>query len=1837
MSFNVANDSNTTSSAHSNLVAMLENAALSCGDNLLYRFLDFSQGKDLIPSRIHEISYKQFHIHVKSLAALIQTQSNVGDRALLIYEPGLGFITSFMACIYAGVLAVPVYPPKRMEEFGKLEKILSDSQPNLFLLSKQVHDHFEQQGINKYFKKSSSSSTSTSQNSSCPTKKEMDMALQQQLEICHEAFEGFNVLVTDALKFSESNNLMAFWKQPENLSTESLAFLQYTSGSTSDPKGVMLTHGNLLHNSHVIEKSFGHTNKSHGMIWLPPYHDMGLIGGLLQVIYAQFSCTLMSPFAFIECPLRWLLAVSQYSATTCGGPNFAYQLCVKYFLENKDHLLMDENSRQLLASVNLSSWDVAFVGAEPIREETLERFYQVFREYGFKKESFYPCYGLAESTLFVSGVEKGKGFDCVTRQQMATTLSKSQQHSSSSDDERKKLSQKFVNCGKSDGTAFGQILKIVDPESGTELTSDDQEGEIWLKSPSVAKGYWKKPEITQEIFHARLNGIDITENSFLKTGDLGFVKNGQLFITGRRKDLIIINGLNYYPQDIEFVVSESHEKVRRGCVVSFSIEVNGNENFVVVAETKATESTEFDNIIHAMRKAIVENLGVSLYCALACIILMKPHGLQKTTSGKVRRQPTKGAFLNNKLNTKHIVHRWDRQSETEEDTAAQLPHTPTEIQLAKVWKDVLNTGTEPYLNSHFLLQGGSSIQLIQLQTRIQQQFHVNLSLSKLLTSPTLQAMAKVIEQEEKESIETSSIIAMAKERPITIPLSYSQQRFWFLHHLIADAAIHNVFSAVRMKGKLDMQALTRSLMTIMDRHESLRSCFPEYDSSPYQFVHEKSNFTLREYNLQHFMEETSREEEANRILLAEVKKPFTLQEAPLVRGCLIQMSKEEHILALTFHHIIIDGWSMSLLIEDFTRCYNAYKHHQQQPLLADRILQYPEYTIWQHENLQREDKLEKQLAYWEHQLKDLPNTLKLPAEQANVLSGGCFEGAHYRFKIDAPMLTELKILTQSQHATLFMGLLALFNVLLFRYCDETDLVVGSPVVNRQQHVELESMVGLMVNTLVLRNQVDPNAGFIGLLARAKQTVLSAFENQEVPFQQVVDRLKVPRDSNENPLFQVMLAMHSPLREVRLDELCMEPVFIDNGTSMFHLTLEVQEMMDGALACSFEYRTDLFNASTIERMATNFVVLLQSAIKEPQRPIKELPLVGEAERHQLLEVWNERISPPNKLLHQLVEEQARKTPNNIALLFGDQTCTYEVLNAKANQLALRLREISLSNNGGNNPFIAISMERSFELLVGLLAILKSGHAYLPLDPTYPEERLQYMLMDSQAGILLTHSCLNEKFSSYQGNRVFVDKLSDDLSLENVESNVNPDDLAYLIYTSGSTGKPKGAMLTHRNVVNTLTGLVQLYEMQSTDKFIHYSSYSFDVSLEELFLPLVTGATVVIAKPNIQYQLEDLVDLIYSSKATLFGITPSLWHGLSCYVDKKPHSMDSLRIITIGNEPVDPRSVQEIQNKCPNATVLNVCGGTETCIDWSLFKIPRNFKGKVVPIGRALPGVQLYVLDSSMQPVPIGVPGELYVGGHGVGRGYWRNTELTAKSFIENPFATEEERMNGMNLKLFKTGDLVRFLPDGNLVYLSRMDHQIKIRGFRVELGEIENVMRQSGMIHEAVVILNEDPNFSQNKQLLGYILCKEGEQRDRSTVIRDLLEYLEKHLPYYMIPSKIKCIQYIPITSNGKLDRKGLPIIDDDNNIDSLTKFEPPETQAEIKLREIWAKVLKTKAETISAHDNFFAIGGNSILMAQVRSLISDEFGVLLDLATFFKKRTLHSLANLIQSSCPVQQ
>lgn len=1041
----------------------------------------------------------------------------------------------------------------------------------------------------------------------------------------------------------------------------------------------------------------------------------------------------------------------------------------------------------------------------------------------------------------------------------------------------------------------------------------------------------------------------------------------------------------------------------------------------------------------------------------------------------------------------------------------------------------------------------------------------------------------------------------------SIPLSYAQQRLWFLDQLAPGNAFYNVPLALRLNGRLNIAALQQTLNEIVRRHQSLRTRFAGVNGQAEQVIIGRSIVPMSYVDLTGLPEPT-RAAALLDLTGREAEKPFDLSTGPLLRVLLIGLvngsNKQEHILLLTLHHIVSDGWSAEILTRELAALYRAFGEGKRSPL-AELAIQYADFAYWQRQWLAG-DVLQRQLDYWRKQLHGAPAVVELPTDHTRppVMS---YRGANYSFDIALELSSRVHALSRSHDATLFMTLLAAFSVLLFRYSHQQDLSVGTPIANRNR-LELEGLIGFFVNTLVLRTDLSGDPPFTGLLSRVRQTVLDAQGHQDLPFEQLVDALQPERNMSHSPLFQVMFTLQNAVRQtLELPGLDISAVENEGGVAKFDLTLHIREDESGVLKGTFEYNTDLFEHETIARLAEHYRVLLQGIAERPDTRLSELPLLTQAERRQILADFNATAMayPDDCLIQQLFERQVDATPDAVAVIFEDKSLSYGGLNRKANQIAHRLLVLGIRPDDR----VAICVERGLDMAAGLLGILKAGAAYVPLDPSYPGERLAYMLGDSSPAALLTQVALQHSLPHRDLPVVLLDDGIAEQSVSNpdpVALGLTSRHLAYVIYTSGSTGQPKGVMVEHRNVVNFLCTMDKTPGITRSDVLLAVTTLSFDIAGLELFLPLVNGAAIVLAGRADAADPVFLQQTIAQAGITLLQATPATWRLL---LNAGWQGAKKLKALCGGEALTRELSAQLTQRV---GELWNVYGPTETTV-WSTCRLinagPTH--NAYESIGRPIGNTQIYILDAGLQPVPLGVSGEIYIGGAGVTRGYLNRPELTEERFIRDSFSADTEA------RLYKTGDLGRWLADGDIEYIGRNDFQVKIRGFRIELGEIEARLAKCAGVREAAVIVREDN--SEDKRLVAYLMTDDGSK----LAAADLRSQLAANLADYMIPSTFVCLPAFPLTPNGKLDRKSLPAPD----VGGQKRYVAPSTATEEILAGIWAEVLNV--EKVGVTDNFFELGGNSLLAVKLAYSIQSALGGNLDLAALFQAPTIEQFAGLL--------
>jgi amino acid adenylation domain-containing protein len=1298
-------------------------------------------------------------------------------------------------------------------------------------------------------------------------------------------------------------------------------------------------------------------------------------------------------------------------------------------------------------------------------------------------------------------------------------------------------------------------------------------GELYIGGAGLARGYLNRPDLTAEKFvpdpFSTRQGAQM-----YRTGDLArYLPDGNIEFLGRIDHQVKLRGYRIELGEIEAVLAEN-PAVRQAVVLARE-DVPGNKRLVayIVPADPSADCVEASRAL--VREHLPDYMVPSAYVLLDRIPL--------TPNGKVDRRAlpapqSEGAHL-------------------KDDYVA--PRNALEELVAGVWREVLHL-EEVGIHDNFFELGGHSLLAAQVVARLARLSKVELPLRRFFETATVSALAAELQQKLGAG-ESAPLAPVPRTHPL--PLSFAQQRVWFLDRLLPGKGTYNSSSLWRLNGGLNFEALRRSLETLVARHETLRTTFVAKDGEPVQVIGAPATVALPLTDLS-ALAPAEREGRAQELSQAQASQPFDLEKGPLLRARLLRLAAEEHLLLLTLHHIACDGWSMGILWRELSSAYASWANGRA-PELPPLPIQYADYAVWQRERLQGQE-LERQLTYWKGKLAGL-SPLELPTDRPRPAVAS-YQGGQLVFDLPAALTEGLKELSRREGATLFMTLVGAFQVLLYRYSGQEDIAVGTPMAGRGS-TELEGLIGFLANTLVLRTDLAGNPTFTELLARVRENALDAYTHQDLPFEKLVEELAPSRDLSRNPLFQVMFVLqNAPGAGLSLPEVQASRVRLAGQGAKFDLTLSVNETATG-LRGSWEYSSDLFDTVTIERMAGHFKTLLEGIVAHGQQRIGQLPLLSPAERDQLLVQWNDTAAdyPQDRCLQQLFEEQAARTPEAVAVVFEAQRLTYAQLNERANQLAHHLVSLGV----GPEVLVGICLERSLELVVGLLGILKAGGAYVPLDPAYPRERLAFMLQDTAAPVLLTQEGLLGQLPKYEGRTLCLDRDWPAMAKHPVDNPIvrtTSESLVYVLYTSGSTGKPKGVMIEHRSLVNFLHWLQHTFPISSADRVLQITPTSFDISVVELFWPLLAAAAMDIARPGAHRVGNELIELIEQRETTILQVVPSI---LSTATEEQGLTkLKSLRRVFTAGEALGSELMQRFYSQSA-AELIDAYGPTETTVYSTFWRCQRDRAGAVVPIGRPIANTQIYILNEQREPVPVGVPGELYIGGTGLARGYLNRPELTAEKFVPDPLSARS------GARLYRTGDLARYLPDGKIEFLGRIDHQVKLRGLRIELGEIEAVLAEHPAVRHAVVLVREDAPG--DKRLVAYMV-----QTDPSADCAEALRaFLRERLPDYMVPSAYVLLDRLPLTPNGKLDRKALPAPESGTG-KILGDQDQPATRLELELVHIWQRLFNRQG--IGRFDNFFDLGGHSLLAVRLVAEIEKLLGHKLPIITLFHSPTIELLA-----------
>lgn len=1351
------------------------------------------------------------------------------------------------------------------------------------------------------------------------------------------------------------------------------------------------------------------------------------------------------------------------------------------------------------------------------------------------------------------------------------------------------LTTQTVPLGKPLGNTQVYIL-----DNNLQLTPIGIKGEIYIGGEGLARCYMQYPELTAERFiphpFSQKSGARL-----YKTGDLGrYLPDGNIEFIGRSDYQVKIRGFRIELAEIEALLTQ-YSQVRDAVVIARE---NENRDQQLIAYLVAKNSEIIDlNQLHSFLQDNLPN-----YMLPSQFVILE--SLPLTPNGKVNRQGLPAP---------------EELSQSKQG-AIIAPRTPVEEVLAAIWIKILGV-KQVGITENFFALGGHSLLATQVISQIREAFKVELPLRSLFELPTIGELAQRIETTLKSGQNLAVLPIDKVIQTDNLLLSFAQQRLWFLEQLQPGTSAYNLSRSIRLKGDLNIVALEQSFNEIIRRHQALRTSFVSIDGEPRQVIRTEASIYLSVINLQHLPPE-QREIETKDWAIKQAQYAFDLTDPPLLNVSLLQLAKQEYMLVFTIHHIVADGWSAGIIIQELAVLYESFCTGRAYELPSLSI-QYADFAVWQRTQLQKQV-FAAQMDYWKQQLNGNLPVLELPIAKPRPKQQS-FTGKKQIFTLSLGLTNELKSLSQKQGVTLFMTLLAAFKVLIYRYTGQEDILIGSPIANRNRQ-EIEGLIGFFVNTLIIRTQLNYNQSFTELLKQVREVTLGAYTHQDLPFELLVEELQPQRNLSHTPLFQVMFSLqNAPGNKLKLSGLDLEYLPLENNTARFDLSLSFTDNADG-LVGELEYNSDLFTADSISRMLGHLEILLADIAGHSDKLISELSLLTPAEKTQIFSDWNDTAANyPHVCVHELFSTQVAKTPNAVAVVADSQQLTYKQLDEKANQLAHYLSSLGVTKE----VLVGICCDRSFSMIIALLATIKVGGAYIPLDPTFPQERLEFMLADSQVSVLLTQQHLSPHIPPHNAPQktkiIYLDRDWENIVSQEKNtphSDIEPDNLMYTIYTSGSTGQPKGVQITHSSVVNFLTSMQQHLHLTTEDSLLSVTTLSFDIAVLEIFLPLITGAKLILVSREIAKDGTQLLQQLNNSAATIMQATPATWRML---LDAGWEGNSQLKIIC-GGETLHQNLAVQLLSKCYQ--LWNLYGPTETTI-WSTIQ-PIYDSQKTISIGRPLANTQIYILDKSLQPLPVGVPGELYIGGAGLARGYFKQPKLTQEKFISNPFNTKK--------LLYKTGDLARYLPNGEIEYLGRIDYQVKIRGFRIELGEIETVLESHSAVHQCVVIARED--VPGNQRLVAYLVAEPNPltpfpTRQGGTLkplssqergLSELRQYLRQKLPEYMIPSAFVCLESLPLTPNGKVNRRALPA--PENTQLETANFVLPRHPVEEVLAAIWTQVLGVSQ--VGIHDNFFELGGHSLLATQVISRIRKILLVDISLQHLFAFPTIAELAKEIQ-------
>jgi amino acid adenylation domain-containing protein/non-ribosomal peptide synthase protein (TIGR01720 family) len=1646
------------------------------------------------------LSYKDLYASALDALYLFQAKGiKPKDELVFQIESNKTFIVTFWACIIGGIIPIPISVGNNddhKQKFFNVWKILRS--PSLIINRanlKKLEAFAQINGFEEIYR-----------------------------QIQHKIIDESEIIATGCegvLYVADKNDV---------------AFIQFSSGSTGNPKGVILTHENLIANISAISSAAKYSEDDSMISWMPLTHDMGMIGFHLNPLFCGMDQYLIPTNIFIRRPTLWLEKASEYKVTILCSPNFGYNYLLKY---------LDMGNKY---AWDLSNVKIIYNGAEPVSESVCSDFLTRLNVYGLKSSSMCPVYGLAEASLAVSisGIED----DVISCHVDRNNLKLGNKVSIKTQGEE---TISFVNVGRPISYLY---LRITNGANG--CLQNETIGHIEIYGANITRGYYNDKEATRNAF---------TKDGWLKTGDLGFIKNECLYVTGRSKDILFVNGQNYYPHDIERVAEkiEGIELNKIAVAGFFNMETQKEETIAFIFNRGSLDM--ISPVIKSLRALINSKIGF----VIDRIIPVKD--IPKTTSGKVQRfklveQYKKGQF-------KEVEQRLNKILEESDDNKSSEVAlvNDNEQKLIDIWKRVLRRDTINVTQRFFEI-GGNSLKAAEMMMVLTKELEVELPIEILYQKQTIKELASEIKTLRKQKYNPIPVASKADYYNV----SSSQKRLYYFWEINKLSISYNNPIAFKIVGEVEIDRLEENIKSLILRHDSLRMSFHRVTEPEFK-IHENIDFSMG------YIFYSDKDLDST---LKQLVQPFDLSEAPLFRTALLKGAANEFVLFIDFHHIVSDGVSIWNFVDELMKLYTGTK-------LSPLPVQYKDYLCWEKENLES-DKIKSQEAYW---IKELAEELPILEMPINFTRPVIFnsEGKKFEAELNRETVDKLKRIASANECSLHVLMFTLYSVMLSKYTGQENMVIGIPVAGRR-HPDLQNIHGMFVNNLAINAKITENESFIQLLKRQKAKVNEALKNQDYPFDYLVNSIGDRRDISRNPIFDNMFIYQNigPL-EFDNSKFKMKKYFFDAGFSKFDISLEVLDDND-QMKFAFEYSTQLFKEETISRLSMGFEEIINKIIENPEIRLADLSPLSAEEFQNVIITYN-ATGKKTKLVpvSELFEQQVKSCPQNIALEFKQQKVTYAELDIKVIQVASALKSRII----GKGDIVGIHLKRSPELIIAVLGVLKAGAAYLPMENDMPMARIKFIVEDSNCKLLISDSLAG--YSDFGNKALDILTFESLLSITDARCSLtrnNSKDLAYVIYTSGTTGQPKGVMIEHGSLSNYVIWGSRQYVGEEKNSFALYSSISFDLTVTSIFIPLVTGNKIFI------YDEDDtqvsIASVIKNKQINVVKLTPS---HLRVLVDNNLLSSGSeIRKLIVGGEVLDTQLARDVYERMgEEVEIFNEYGPTEATVGCMIYKFDLSDVNNTVPIGRPIANTQIYLLDKYLRPVSGNTPGDIYIAGEGLARGYLFLEALTNEKFVENPY------IKGKNM--FKTGDRAKRLLNGNLEFLGRNDNQIKISGYRVELSEIESQLIKSGQVREVVVLVDKKKS---NNILAYFIPLKSGKLLDVS-----LRNYLAERLPYYMIPKEFIPLEFLPLTANGKVDYvKLLSIRSDELN----SKKTGPRNEIERVFVKTWINILNV--DEIGIRDNFYELGGDSIKAVQISSRLFEE-GISIKVKDIL---TYHTIENI---------